>query len=497
MSAGTILVVDDDAGIRTVVREALSRAGHAVRTTDSAAGMWKLMDQGVGDVIVTDVLLPDANGLDMIPLVAARRPGVPVIVMSAQNTLSTAVKATEQGAFDYLPKPFDLDELTRAVAAALASVETGGVPDSGGSDGGEQLSMIGRSVAMQEVYRTIARVVPTDLTVMVLGESGTGKELVARALHDLGSRRTGPFIAINMAAIPRDLIETELFGHERGAFTGAAARATGRFEQAQGGTLFLDEIGDMPMDAQTRLLRVLQSGEFTTVGGTRAVRTDVRIVSATHKDLRRLIDEGRFREDLYYRLNVVPVRLPPLRARREDIAELARHFLDLAHAEGLPRKMLDASALQWLARQPWPGNVRELENAMRRIAALARDEIVNAAVAELWIARAEDGFGANPEGSDLPAADRTRQYQGNSLGDVISGWLHQHLMNDPHPPEDGLYDRLLAEFERPVLEMALALSRGNQLKAAKLLGVNRNTLRKMLTERDVEPVQWRRDKPLR
>jgi len=485
MMSGTILIVDDDAGIRTVVRQALLRAGHTVRTTDTAAGLWKLIEEGVGDVLVTDVLLPDANGLDMIPLVAARRPGLPIIVMSAQNTLSTAVRATEQGAFDYLPKPFDLNELTRTVQSALEGSRS--IPSPRATESpGEPMPMIGRSPPMQEVYRTLARVVPTDLTVMVLGESGTGKELVARALHDLGPRRTGPFVAINMAAIPRELIETELFGHERGAFTGAAARSTGRFEQAQGGTLFLDEIGDMPMDAQTRLLRVLQSGEYSTVGGTRSLKADVRIVAATHKDLKRLIDSGLFREDLYYRLNVVPVRLPPLRARREDIPELARHFLQRGVSEGLPRKLLDASALLWLQEQAWPGNVRELENAMRRLAALARDEVVTAAVAELWIARADT------EGFESAAAPTLRPTDSNaSLESLIAQWLAHHIVTNP-APADGLYDRLLGDFERPLLEVALDLTGGNQLKAAKLLGVNRNTLRKMLNTRAVDPTDRRR-----
>jgi two-component system nitrogen regulation response regulator GlnG len=482
----TIIVVDDDAGIRTVVRQALQRAGYLVRTTDTAAGMWKLIEEGVGNVLITDVLLPDANGLDMIPLVTARRPELPVIVMSAQNTLSTAVRATEQGAFDYLPKPFDLNELTRTVQSAIDSAST--VRQAGSSPAeGDSLPMIGRSAAMQEVYRTLARVIPTDLTVMVLGESGTGKELVARALHDLGPRRTGPMVAINMAAIPRDLIETELFGHERGAFTGAAARSTGRFEQAQGGTLFLDEIGDMPMDAQTRLLRVLQSGEYTSVGGSRAMKADVRIVAATHKDLRRLIDAGMFREDLYYRLNVVPIRLPPLRARREDIPELARHFLDRAAAEGLPRKSLDASAIAWLMEQNWPGNVRELENAMRRLAALARDDTVTAAVAELWIARADSADAAGA----AQAAEPGNAVAG-SLESVVAQWLDRNVAQARQAPEDGLYDRLLAEFERPLLETALLITRGNQLKAARMLGVNRNTLRKMLTDRGVEPQTGRR-----
>ena len=486
MSGATVIEVDDDAGIRTVVRQALLRAGHNVKTTDSAAGLWKLIEDGTGDVLVTDVLLPDANGLDLVPLVTQRRPDMPIIVMSAQNTLSTAVRATEQGAFDYLPKPFDLNELTHAVRSAIES-RSHAAPDMDAAPEGEPLPMIGRSPPMQEVYRTLARVVPTDLTVMVLGESGTGKELVARALHDLGPRRAGPFVAINMAAIPRELIETELFGHERGAFTGAQSRAIGRFEQAQGGTLFLDEIGDMPMDAQTRLLRVLQSGEFTTVGGNRPLRANVRIVAATHKDLRRLIDAGLFREDLFYRLNVVPVQLPPLRSRREDIAELARHFLDRAAAEGLPRKQLDRSAVEWLGQQEWPGNVRELENGMRRVSALARDDLITAQTVEQWIGPVR-GASAQPI---VRAEDASVRIGRDSLESVVAQWLDRNLMQG-EPPADGLYDRLLAEFERPLLEAALSLRQGNQLQAARLLGVNRNTLRRMLTDRGVEPGHIRR-----
>ena len=479
-AAGVILVADDDTAIRTVVRQALTRAGHDVRTTDSVAGLWRMLEQGIGDVVVTDVVLPDANGLDSIPAMLAKRPGLPVIVMSAQNTLATAVRATEQGAFDYLPKPFDLDELTRAVASALSQVRsrTGAPPPPRSED---DLPMIGRSAAMQEVYRTIARVVPTDLTVMVLGESGTGKELVARALHDLGPRRSGPFIALNMAAIPRELIESELFGHERGAFTGAAARATGRFEQAQGGTLFLDEIGDMPADAQTRLLRVLQSGEFTTVGGARTIRADVRIIAATNKDLRRLIDAGQFREDLFYRLNVVPLRLPPLRARTDDIAELARHFLDRAAADGLPRKLLAPSAIEFLRHYPWPGNVRELENLMRRLAALTREDVIDQAAVELGL---HEGRVA------LPLADALD-------GDGLAASVERHLARyfnafDGQLPPDGLYERVLAEMERPLLVLALHATDGNQLRAARLLGINRNTLRKKLSDRGIDAATLRR-----
>ncbi len=477
----TILICDDDTAIRTVLRQALTRAGHEVRTTDSVGGLWKLVEDGHGDVVITDVVLPDADGLDAIPRLLAKRPGLPVIVISAQNTLATAVRATEQGAFEYLPKPFDINELTRVVASAIEKARSG--LGQGGQPAApvEQLPLIGRSPPMQEVYRTIARVVPTDLTVMILGESGTGKELVARAVHDLGQRRTGPFIAINMAAIPRELIETELFGHERGAFTGAAARSAGKFEQAQGGTLFLDEIGDMPMDAQTRLLRVLQSGEFTTIGGTRTIRADVRIIVATNKDLRRLVDAGGFREDLFYRLNVVPVRLPPLRARLEDLAELARHFLGCAAAEGLPSKALDASAIEWMRGYGWPGNVRELENLMRRVAALAREETITATT------MAEALREGRPSAM-APSSDAS-----GGLASSIESHLGRYFaaFDDGLPP-DGLYDRILAEMERPLLAMTLAATRGNQIRAAKLLGINRNTLRKKLTDLDLDPASWRR-----
>ena len=303
-----ILVVDDDAAIRTVLGEALRREGHEVALAASAAEQALRLADFAPDVMVTDVILPDADGLDLVPAIIAAHPGLPIIVISAQNTLSTAVRATEKGAFEYFPKPFDLNELCRAVKEALKrkSVASVGAPELGDDSG---LPLVGRSAAMQDVYRTIARVVSNDLGVLILGESGTGKELVAKAIHDLGGRKAGPFIPVNMAAIPRELIEAELFGHERGAFTGASARVAGKFEQASKGTLFLDEIGDMPMDAQTRLLRVLQSGEFMTVGGNRAIKANVRIVAATNKDLRTLIQQGLFREDLYYRLNVVPLRL--------------------------------------------------------------------------------------------------------------------------------------------------------------------------------------------
>lgn len=468
----TILLVDDDPAVRTVVSRALSRAGHEVEATATASGLFRLLQSGRGDVLVTDVMLPDANGIELLPQVRQARPDLPVIVISAQNTIVTAVRANDGGAFDYLPKPFDLNALTAAVGAAIEVGRTRTKPAPGPAERAEAMPIIGRSVVMQEVYRIIARVVKTELPVLVLGESGTGKELVARALHEMGPRAAGPFIAINMAAIPRELIESELFGHERGAFTGATAARAGRFELAAGGTLFLDEIGDMPIEAQTRLLRVLQSGEYTSVGGARTQRADVRIVSATNKDLGRLVDQGLFREDLYYRMNVVPITLPPLRDREDDVRELADHFLSKAAREGLPRKTLSGGAGEALRSHRWPGNVRELENLMRRLAVLAREDELGEDTVRGALRRDARTDGA----VDVKAG----------LRPAVEAWLNlQFAQAGNDLPADGLYDRVMAEVEPALLQLALAATAGNQIRAAKLLGLNRNTLRKRLTERRI------------
>ncbi|MGH6841078.1 MAG: nitrogen regulation protein NR(I), partial [Methylocella sp.] len=379
---GNILVADDDAAIRTVLNQTLSRVGHEVRVTSNAATLWRWVAAGEGDLVITDVVMPDENAFDMLPRIKKARPELPVIVMSAQNTFMTAIRASERGAYEYLPKPFDLKELIGIVGRALSEPKERTRPAVKAEDF-ESIPLVGRSPAMQEIYRMLARLMQTDLTVMITGESGTGKELVARALHDYGTRKKGPFVAINMAAIPRDLIESELFGHEKGAFTGANQRSAGRFEQAEGGTLFLDEIGDMPMEAQTRLLRVLQQGEYTTVGGRSAIKTNVRIIAATNKDLGGLIRQGLFREDLFFRLNVVPLRLPPLRERLEDIGDLTQHFFVLAAAEGLPLKRIEPDALERLKRYRWPGNIRELENLTRRLAALYPQEAVTVQLVDM------------------------------------------------------------------------------------------------------------------
>ncbi len=477
MVKGNILIADDDAAIRTVLNQALARAGYSPRATGNAATLWRWISQGEGNLVITDVILPDENAFDLIPRVRKMRPELPIIVMSAQNTLMTAITAAERGAYEYLPKPFDLNELISVVGRALAEPrKTASRPRQ--ESASEELPLIGRSAAMQEIYRVLARLTQTDLTVMVSGESGTGKELVARALHDYGKRRNGPFVAINMAAIPRELVESELFGHEKGAFTGAQSRSTGRFEQAEGGTLFLDEIGDMPMEAQTRLLRVLQEGEYTTVGGRTPIKTDVRIIAATNRDLQQHIEQGLFREDLFYRLNVVPLRLPPLRERLEDLPDLVRHFLQQAANEGLPAKTIEPEAVEHLKRHNWPGNVRELENLVRRFAALyAQDSITGDLVEQELASNARPAFD-DGQGQEIDIGQSVERY----LVDYFASF------GDQLPPA-GLYQRILREVENPLINSALAATRGNQIRAAELLGLNRNTLRKKIRELDIQVIK--------
>jgi two-component system, NtrC family, nitrogen regulation response regulator GlnG len=477
----TILIADDDRSIRVVLEQALSRAGHNVRTTESGKTLWGWIEAGEGDLVITDVVMPDANGLDLIPRIKNIRSDLKVIVMSAQNTLLTAIKAAERGAFEYLPKPFDLDELASIVNRAIAEPKE--PPASPGLEPpleDEKLPLIGRSPAMQEIYRTVARLMSSDLTVMIMGESGTGKELVARALHEYGKRKQGPFVALNMAAIPRDLIESELFGHEKGSFTGATSAGIGRFKQAQHGTLFLDEIGDMPLDAQTRLLRVLQEGEFTSVGGRVVIRADVRIIAATHRDLRGLIEKGQFREDLFYRLNVVPLRLPPLRERKEDIPDLVRHFMEMTQSEGLVIKSLDVEAVQRLHDYDWPGNVRELENLVRRVAALYTDDVITKDIIVAELAQGQSAVhDANPDDGNLSSAVERH----------LSKYFDAHRDSLPSP---GLYDRILKELEKPLISLSLMATKGNQIKTAKMLGINRNTLRKKIKELEIDVVRGTR-----
>ena len=484
--APAILLVEDDRAIATVISAALEDEGFAVHHCATIADRDAALAANLFSVMVTDVLLEDGDGLASLDAVRASVPAMPVVVLSAQNTLDTAVRASDSEAFEYFPKPFDLDKLVQAVGKAAGkgsrrakANDSGGAQheaesDTQGADG-EGLPLVGRSQAMQGVYRMIARVLRNDLTVLVTGESGTGKELVAEAIHQLGSRSTGPFVAVNTAAIPSDLIESELFGHEKGAFTGAIAQAIGKFEQANGGTLFLDEIGDMPAEAQTRLLRALQSGRIRRVGGRQEIAVSVRIVAATNRDLVPLIEQGTFREDLYYRLNVVPIELPPLRERREDIEVLAQHFIAQAVEDGLPRRRLSAEAVALLEARQWRGNVRELRNVVYRLALMAQGEVIDADEVRAIV---------GPETAPPSAPDEPPP---TNLAGALEHWLARE-----DPPEGLLHARAIAAFEKPLIEHALMRTRGNQLRAAKLLGINRNTLRKRIVELAIEPERFAR-----
>lgn len=464
-----VLVVEDDRAIATVITAALEDEGFAITHCVSIAERDRLLAQRRFDVMLTDVVLEDGDGLEGLAVAREAAGDLPVIVLSAQNTLDTAVRASESEAFEYFPKPFDLDELVHAVKQAAAARSSGAAEEPGAGGEAERMPLVGRSPAMQGVYRMITRVLRNDLTVLITGESGTGKELVAEAIHQLGSRRTGPFVAVNAAAIPSDLIESELFGHEKGAFTGAVAQAIGKFEQAHGGTLFLDEIGDMPAEAQTRLLRALQSGRIRRVGGRQEISVNVRIIAATNRALVPMIAAGTFREDLFYRLNVVPIELPPLRERREDIEALAQHFLILAAEDGLPRRQLSGEALKRLEARNWRGNVRELRNVVYRLALMAREDVIDAATV------------ADVLGEEAPAPLPSGPMPDCGIAAAVNAWLAAE-----NPAPGTVYRRALAVFERPLIEHALTRTGGNQLRAAELLGINRNTLRKRISELELD-----------
>ena len=458
----SVLLVEDDLSIAIVITAALEAEGLNVVSCDSIAERDRLLAGSSFAALVTDVMLIDGDGIETLGAARALRPDMPIIILSAQNTLDTAVRASDTGAFEYFPKPFDIDELAKAVRQAIGTNIAAQNDDEAPV---QALPLVGRSAPMQAVYRMITRVLRNDLTVLILGESGTGKELVAEAIHQLGDRREGPFVAVNTAAIPAELIESELFGHEKGAFTGAVARHIGKFEQAAGGTLFLDEIGDMPMQAQTRLLRALQSGSIRRVGGRDEVAINARIVAATNKDLVPLIAAGQFREDLYYRINVVPIELPPLRDRPDDIEALARHFLQLSASEGLPRRQLTSDAAALLQRQPWRGNVRELRNFIYRLVLLAREDVIDGDALAPMLAQAARSAAEAP-----------------SLDQAVTAWLEAE-----EPPAGLIYDSALAAFERPLFAEVLRRTAGNQLRAAQMLGINRNTLRKRLGELALDP----------
>jgi len=458
----TVWVIDDDESVRWVLEQALEQANMFPRCFSSAAAFFGALEHDKPDVVVTDIRMPDVTGLELIEKLHASEPDIPAIVITAHSDLESAVAAYQSGAFEYLPKPFDVDEAVELVSrAARQRVKQRADPLAVAP----ARTIIGKAPAMQEVFKTIGRLSRASMTVLITGESGTGKELVARALHENSPRAEGAFVALNTSAIASELLESELFGHEKGAFTGATERRLGRFEQADSGTLFLDEIGDMSAALQTRLLRVLAEGEFFRVGGQVPIEVDVRVIAATHQDLARAVDEGRFREDLYHRLNVMRVEVPPLRRRREDIVDLARFYLDLAAAElGVAAKALSDGAATHFLTYNWPGNVRELVNLCRRLT-------VTAAGREIVVQDLPPEFGAVG----------TRNESDWTAG--LEQWAEDWIAHDSSAP---LLEEAMPEFERTLIRIALKRAHGKRLEAAKLLGWGRNTLTRKIKELGIE-----------
>ena len=464
-STGTVWVVDDDQSIRWVLERALVQAGIQRECFEDAEAMLNRLDREQPDVVISDIRMPGMDGLQLLQRIRDRHPELPVIITTAHSDLDSAVASYQQGAFEYLPKPFDIDEVIAVAERALAQAQEKSRSRRRNLPAQEaEQEIIGEAPAMQEVFRAIGRLAHSNITVLINGESGTGKELVARALHRHSPRAGAPFIALNMAAIPRDLMESELFGHEKGAFTGANSRREGRFEQANGGTLFLDEIGDMPAETQTRLLRVLADGEFYRVGGHMALRTDVRIIAATHQDLEELVARGDFREDLFHRLNVIRVNLPRLSERREDIPRLMRFFFDRAARElGGEPKVLLPDTERFLMSLEWPGNVRQLENTCRWLTVMASGQEIHLAdlPPELGRRRAEPDPG---DGADWRV--------------LLSHWARDQLVAGKH----HILREATPAFERSMIEVALAHTRGRKRDAAELLGWGRNTLTRKMKE---------------
>jgi two-component system, NtrC family, nitrogen regulation response regulator GlnG len=466
MNEGALRVwlVDDDASIRWVLERALRNGGMTPRAFEAAEPALEALRREAPDVLITDIRMPGQSGLSLLRRIRDTRPALPVIVMTAHSDLGSAVSAYEGGAFEYLPKPFDIDQAVALVRRAASASSPGG-NDAAAAPRIPEL--LGTAPAMQQVFRGIGRLSRSSVTVLITGESGTGKELVARALHDHSPRAGKPFIALNTSAIPADLLESELFGHEKGSFTGADTQRRGRFEQADGGTLFLDEIGDMSMPLQTRLLRVLAEGEFYRVGGQTSIRVDVRVIAATHQNLPERVARGLFREDLYHRLNVIRLELPPLRARAEDIPDLLRHYLDIAARDlGVERKALAPDAESMLSSYAWPGNVRELVNVCRRLSVLAPGSEI----------RVED---LPPEILSAGAATDGETDWEKSL----ASWAQRQAMNGKRP----LLDQALPVMERILIRAALKRTQGHRQEAAKLLGWGRNTLTRKLKELGMPP----------
>ncbi len=446
---GTILIADDDRTIRTVLTQALTRAGCRVRATGNTTTLWRWIEEGHGDVVISDVMMPDGNGLDLLPAITKRRPDLPVIIISAQNTVLTAIKASEAGAYDYLPKPFDLREILSKVGKALTQTERPNLPKAE-IEPENSLPLVGGSPAMQEVYRIVARILNTDLNVMVLGESGTGKDLLAQTLHKLGGRVVTDFVTINAATIDCDGLEAILLAGDT----------------AKGGTIYLDEIGEMAADCQLYLLGLMQNPAVTARG--------FRYISSSSQPMAQLVSDGLFREDLFYRLNVIPINLPPLRERMNDISDLTRHFLEKQSIAGGPQKRISHEALEKMRLELWPGNVRALENFTQQLAILCPEDEIDAVFVTEQIrqmpAKKPD---AQPAGGDKLST---------SVGAHIRRYFDQH--GDALPPP-GLYNRIIREVELPLIALSLSATRGNQIKAAELLGINRNTLRKKIAELDI------------
>ena len=463
MHRNTIVwVVDDDRSIRWVMEKALGQAGIETASFDNGDALLKQLEREQPDAIISDIRMPGIDGLTLLSHLQEAHPGLPVIITTAHSDLDSAVESYQRGAFEYLPKPFDIEEVVAVTQRALAHAQERNY-EHAEETSENPTEIIGAAPAMQEVFRAIGRLSQSSITVLINGESGTGKELVARALHRHSPRAQQPFIALNMAAIPKDLMESELFGHEKGAFTGANSLRRGRFEQANGGTLFLDEIGDMPADTQTRLLRVLAEGEFYRVGGHTSVKVDVRIIAATHQDLEQLVDSHSFREDLFHRLNVIRIHIPKLAERREDIPQLMQHFLSRAAEElGVETKLLLAETEKFLCQLDWPGNVRQLENTCRWITVMASGREVH--VTDL-----------PPELSQDPHA---QQSGGQDWHGMLRSWANSEFSQGG----EHLLERALPEFERVMIETALQHSHGRKRDASILLGWGRNTLTRKMKE---------------
>lgn len=474
-----IWIVDDDQSIRWVLERALTRANLPVRCFSSAAGMLEALETALPEVLVTDIRMPGQDGLTLLHRVKQQHPELPVIVMTAFTDLNSTVAAFQKGAFDYLPKPFDVD-------AAVALIERAARRDTGTPTGpadkteprpGDRMMMHSSSPAMQEVFRAIGRLATSSATVLITGESGTGKELIARALHQHGSRAQGPFVALNAAAIPKDLLEAELFGHERGAFTGATQQRRGRFEEASGGTLFLDEIGDMPFELQTRLLRVLAEGNFYRVGGSQAVHADVRIIAATHQPLEQRVAEGRFREDLFHRLNVIRLRLPPLRERKEDIPALARLFLNKsARALDVAPRELSPEALEALAAFDYPGNIRQLENFCQWLTVMSSGRWIERKDLPPELLETAAAPARLPQPGTAPISSGGHPIPGPSADTAWDVVLMQDVLARLSRNEPAVMATLSRQFEAVLIRAALKHSRGRRAEAAHRLGIGRNTL---------------------